>query len=123
MEKIQGVDFLHCDFQKESAKEKILESLKNKADVLVSDMAANTTGNKDLDCIRTNALCSEVIEFSRFVLKENGVVIAKLFNGVDFTDVKKLAENKFKKVNFFKPESSKDYSKETYIHCKGIKTL
>jgi 23S rRNA (uridine2552-2'-O)-methyltransferase len=94
-----------------------------KADAVVSDMAANTTGNKDLDCIRTNALCAEVIEFSRFILKKNGVVISKLFNGTDFLEVKKLAESKFQKVNFFKPESSRDYSKETYIHCVGIKTL
>ena len=107
----------------ESSKDTILKSLKNKADVLVSDMAADTTGNKDLDCIRTNALCAEVIEFSRFVVKHNGVVISKLFNGLDFINVKKLAQKKFKKVNFFKPESSKDYSKETYIHCEGIKTL
>ena len=123
MKKIEGVDFLHCDFLEESSKDTILKSLKNKADVLVSDMAADTTGNKDLDCIRTNALCAEVIEFSRFVVKHNGVVISKLFNGLDFINVKKLAQKKFKKVNFFKPESSKDYSKETYIHCKGIKTL
>ena len=86
-------------------------------------MAADTTGNKDLDCIRTNALCIEVIEFSSSVLKDNGVVIAKLFNGQDFLHVKKFGKNKFKKVNFFKPESSRDYSKETYIHCAGIKTL
>ncbi len=44
-------------------------------------MAVNTTGNKDLGCIRTNALCIEVIEFSRFVINNNGVVIAKVFNG------------------------------------------
>tara|TARA_B100000902_G_C26935438_1_gene728380 strand:- start:34 stop:651 length:618 start_codon:yes stop_codon:yes gene_type:complete len=123
MEKIDGVDFLCCDFLKEESKEKILKRLNSKADLLVSDMAADTTGNKDLDCIRTNALCAEVIEFSRFVIKENGTVIAKLFNGKDFINVKNLAQNKFYKVNFFKPESSRDYSKETYIHCAGIKTL
>ena len=123
MEKIDGVDFLCCDFQDEESKEKIIKRLKNKADLLVSDMAADTTGNKDLDCIRTNALCVDVIEFSRLVLKENGVLIAKLFNGQDFLNVKNLAQNKFHKVNFFKPESSRDYSKETYIHCTGIKTL
>ena len=123
MEKIQGVDFLCCDFQKEESKEKILKKLKNKADLLVSDMAADTTGNKDLDCIRTNALCADVIEFSRYVLKDSGVVISKLFNGQDFLNVKKLAKSKFREVNFFKPESSRDYSKETYIHCAGIKTL
>tara|TARA_B100001559_G_scaffold57226_1_gene45825 strand:- start:152 stop:769 length:618 start_codon:yes stop_codon:yes gene_type:complete len=123
MEKIDGVDFMCCDFQLEESKEKILKKLNNKADLLVSDMAADTTGNKDLDCIRTNALCAEVIEFSSFVLKESGVVIAKLFNGKDFLNVKHLAHDKFHKVNFFKPESSRDYSKETYIHCEGIKTL
>ena len=123
MDKIEGVDFLCCDFQKEESKEKILKKLNNKADLLVSDMAADTTGNKDLDCIRTNALCVEVIEFSSIVLKESGVVISKLFNGQDFLNVKNLAKSKFREVNFFKPESSRDYSKETYIHCAGIKTL
>ena len=123
MEKIEGVDFMCCDFLKEGSKDKIIKRLKNRADLLVSDMAADTTGNKDLDCIRTNALCADVIEFSSSVIKSNGVVIAKLFNGKDFLEVKNLAENKFYKVNFFKPESSRDHSKETYIHCAGIKTL
>jgi 23S rRNA (uridine2552-2'-O)-methyltransferase len=123
MEKIDGVDFLCCDFQQKDSKEKILKKLGTKADVIISDMAVNTTGNKDLDCIRTNALCAEVIEFSRFVINNKGILIAKVFNGQDFLNVKKLAENKFKKVNFFKPKSSKDFSKETYIHCAGIRTL
>ena len=123
MEKIKGVDFMCLDFQKDDTKEKILKKLGHKADLLVSDMAANTTGNKNLDCIRTNALCADVIEFSISVLKENGVVIAKLFSGTDFLNVKSLAQDKFRKVNFFKPKSSRDYSKETYIHCAGIKTL
>ena len=123
MEKIDGVDFLCCDFQKAESKEKILKKLDSKADLLVSDMAADTTGNNDLDCIRTNALCAEVIEFSTLVIKESGVVIAKLFNGKDFLDVKDLAQKKFHRVNFFKPDSSRDFSKETYIHCVGIRTL
>jgi|TARA_S200000501_G_scaffold136284_1_gene128855 23S rRNA (uridine2552-2'-O)-methyltransferase len=123
MREIDGVDFFCCDFQNDGSKEQILQYFKAKADVLVSDMAANTTGNKDLDCIRTNSLCMDVIEFSRFVVKNDGVVISKLFNGYDFLDVKKFAEKKFEKVNFFKPESSKNFSKETYIHCKKFKTL
>ena len=123
MREIDGVDLFCCDFQNDGSKEQILQYFKAKADVLVSDMAANTTGNKDLDCIRTNSLCMDVIEFSRFVVKNDGVVISKLFNGYDFLDVKKFAEKKFEKVNFFKPESSKNFSKETYIHCKKFKTL
>ena len=123
MREIDGVDFFCCDFQNDGSKEQILQYFKAKADVLVSDMAANTTGNNDLDCIRTNSLCMDVIEFSRFVVKNDGIVISKLFNGYDFLDVKKFAEKKFEKVNFFKPESSKNFSKETYIHCKKFKTL
>ena len=123
MEEIDGIDFFCCDFQKDDSKELILSHFKARADVLISDMAANTTGNKDLDCIRTNSLCLDVLEFSRFVIKNEGVVISKLFTGYDFLDVKNFAENNFEKVNFFKPESSKNFSKETYIHCKRFKTL
>ena len=86
-------------FKSKNQKE-IANILGVKVDAVISDMAANTTGNKDLDCIRTNALCAEVIEFSRFIINENGVVIAKLFNGKDFLDVKRLAEKTFRKVNF-----------------------
>ena len=123
MKEIDGIDFFCCDFQKDGSKERILQHFQARADVLVSDMAANTTGNKDLDCIRTNSLCLGVLEFSRLVVKNEGVVISKLFTGYDFIDVKKFAEKNFEKVNFFKPESSKNFSKETYIHCKRFKTL
>ena len=123
MKEIDGIDFFCCDFQKDGSKDRILQHFQARADVLVSDMAANTTGNKDLDCIRTNSLCLGVLEFSRFVVKNEGVVISKLFTGYDFIDVKKFAEKNFEKVNFFKPESSKNFSKETYIHCKRFKAL
>jgi len=123
MEKIKNVSFLKCDFLENETKNKILEHFGSKLDVIISDMAANTTGNKDLDCIRTNQLCIEVINFSVEMLKNNGTVIAKLFMGQDFLMVKKLAKEKFEKVHFFKPESSRDESKETYIHCSSLKTL
>ena len=110
-------------YLEEKNKKKIIEAIDTKADIVLSDMAADTTGNKNLDCIRTNLLCAEVIEFARFVSKDTGVVVSKLFNGTDFIKVKNLAKKNFKKVNFFKPKSSKDASKETYIHCEGIKTL
>jgi len=123
MENIQKVNFIKCDFKEESSKNKINEFFSKKIDVIISDMAANTTGNKDLDCIRTNHLCMEIINFSLKVLNINGKVISKLFMGTDFLNVKNLAKNKFKKVEFFKPESSRGESKETYIHCSTLKTL
>ena len=95
----------------------------DKLDVVIADMAANTTGNKSLDSIRTNQLCAEVIEFSSKILKPNGVLVSKLFMGDDFLEVKELAKSTFKKVEFFKPESSRNESKETYLHCVTLKTL
>ena len=80
---------------------KIINFFKKNLEVVISDMAANTTGNKSLDCIRTNQLCAEVIEFSSKNLKPNGVLVSKLFMGEDFLEVKDLAKTKFqKKFNF-----------------------
>ena len=86
-------------------------------------MAANTTGNKSLDCIRTNQLCMEVIDFSSKCLKPSGTLVAKLFMGEDFIEAKNLAKSLFGKVQFFKPEASRNESKETYLHCSALKTL
>ena len=86
-------------------------------------MAENTTGNKNIDSIRTNNLCAELINFSLSFLKPNGVLVSKLFMGEDFILVKDLAKKNFKKVEFFKPESSRSESKETYIYCTDLKSL
>ena len=59
-------------------------------------MASNTTGNKGLDCIRTNQLCSRAINLSVEILKTNGVFVSKLFMGDDFLEVKNLAKSLFK---------------------------
>ena len=123
MDKLENVSFLQCNFLEEGAKEKILKFFREKLDVVLSDMAADTTGNKSLDCIRTNKLCADVIEFSSKILKPNGVLVSKLFMGDDFLEVKELAKSRFKKVDFFKPEASRSESKETYIHCAILKTL
>ncbi len=123
MEKINNVKFYQGDFFETKIKDKLLNLLPEKVDVVISDMAADTTGIKSLDSIRTNLLCEEVIDFSVKIIKPNGKVISKLFMGEDFLKVKKIAEKKFKKVNFFKPESSRDESKETYIHCAYLNTL
>tara|TARA_B110000914_G_C15467794_1_gene449128 strand:- start:267 stop:893 length:627 start_codon:yes stop_codon:yes gene_type:complete len=123
MENIDGVHFIQDNFLNESTKTLILKKLNQKINVIISDMAADTTGNKNLDCIRTNALCAEVINFSANILERTGTIIAKVFMGEDFLQVKDLAKKKFVKVDFFKPESSKKESKETYIHCSTLKTL
>jgi 23S rRNA (uridine2552-2'-O)-methyltransferase len=123
MEKLDNVIFLNNDFLEEKTQQKILKTFKSKIDVVISDMAENTTGNKSVDSIRTNNLCSEVINFSLKMLNLNGVMVCKLFMGEDFLEVKNLAKKNFKKVEFFKPESSRSESKETYIFCSILKTL
>ena len=123
MTELKNVKFLMMDFRVNESKKAIENFFGDKISIILSDMAANTTGNKDLDCIRTNELCMEALKFSLNVLDNNGVIISKLFNGQDFEVVKKFALSNFKKVRFFKPKSSRDHSKETYIHCCGLKTL
>ena len=123
MERINNVSFLKGNFLTEDIKDKISKEFIGKIDVIISDMAAKTTGNKSLDCIRTNELCMEVINFSSEKLENKGILVAKLFMGEDFLEVKKLAQNKFNKVQFFKPKSSRGESKETYIHCSTLNTL
>ena len=73
--------------------------------------------------IAESKLCADVIEFSSINLKPKGVLVSKLFMGEDFLEVKKLAKSRFKNVHFFKPEASRNESKETYLHCEGLKTL
>ncbi len=123
MEPLINVKFLNSDIFDLDTKEKIKNFFGDNLDIIISDMAANTTGNKSLDSIRTNQLTTEVINFSTKILDKNGVFVSKLFMGEDFIEVKNLAKSLFKKVNFFKPESSKSDSKETYLHCKILKTL
>ena len=123
MEKINNVIFLNNDFLEEKTQEKILNTFKTKINVVISDMAENTTGNKSVDSIRTNNLCSEVISFSLKILNSKGTLICKLFMGEDFLEVKNKAKSNFKKIDFFKPESSRNESKETYIICSALKTL
>jgi len=123
METLDNVLFLNNDFSDEKTKKKILNVFNDKIDVIISDMAENTTGNKTVDSIRTNSLCSDVINFSLKMLTNKGTLVCKLFMGEDFLEVKNLAKKNFKKVDFFKPESSRSESKETYIICSLLKTL
>jgi len=123
MEKINNVSFLNNDFSDLTTQVKILKTFKDKIDVIVSDMAENTTGNKTVDSIRTNSLCTDVINFSLKILTNKGSLVCKLFMGEDFLEVKNLAKKNFKNVDFYKPESSRSESKETYIICSSLKTL
>ena len=123
MRPIKNVKFINANIFDQITKNQILVFFPKKLDVIVSDMAADTTGNKSLDSIRTNQLCYEIMNFSSQILKTDGILVSKLFMGDDFLEVKNLAKTLFKYVDFFKPLSSRNESKETYIHCKFLKSL
>ena len=123
MKPVKNTKFLKGDILEDQTKTEVKKYFKSNLDVIISDMAADTTCSKSLDSIRTNQLCADVINFSQNVLKPKGVLISKLFMGEDFIEVKNLAKSVFKKVNFFKPESSRRESKETYLHCEILKSL
>ncbi len=123
MKPISNVKFFKKDFLQEESQDFIFSYFGEKIDVIISDMAADTTGNRDLDSIRTNSICLEVLNFSSKILNSKGILVSKIFMGQDFELVKKEAKKKFNKVNFYKPNSSRTNSKETYLHCQGLKTL
>ena len=123
MEPVNNVKFFKGDILENDTKAQVKSYFNSYLDVILSDMAADTTGSKSLDSIRTNQLCADVINFSKTTLKPKGVLVSKLFMGEDFLEVKSLAKSVFKNVNFFKPESSRKESKETYLHCEVLKSL
>jgi len=123
MKPISNVKFFKKDFLQEESQDFIFSYFGEKIDVIISDMAADTTGNRNLDSIRTNSICLEVLNFSSKILNSKGILVSKIFMGQDFELVKKEAKKKFNKVNFYKPNSSRTNSKETYLHCQGLKTL
>ena len=122
MEQIKGIKLIEGDFLDTNSKKKISEYFATSIDLILSDMASNTTGNKSLDCMRTNQLCLDILDFSRDKLSKNGVVISKFFMGEEFNEIKIKAKKNFKKINFFKPQTSRGESRESYIHCCGLST-
>ena len=120
MEKINNVDFIKGDFRESEIYEKIKLYFNNKIDVVLSDMAANTSGNKDLDAYNTGQLCLDAMELSTKVLSEKGVFVSKMFMGSIYNEINEKSKKSFKKVAKFKPLSSKKESKEIYIFCKGV---
>ena len=120
MEKIKNVDFINGDFSDDETSKKIITHFKLKIDVVLSDMAANTSGNKNLDSYKTGELCLKSMDLASKILNQNGVFLAKFFMGSIFQEIKAKATKYFRKVINYKPLSSKKESKEIYIYCKGI---
>ena len=122
MEYISGVKFIQKNFLDDDAEEIILKEINNqKYDVVVSDMAANTTGDKRTDNIRTSNLVENALNFAIKILKKDGSFVAKVFQGGAEKEIYDKLKSNFKTVKHFKPESSRKDSVEMYVIAKGFK--
>jgi 23S rRNA (uridine2552-2'-O)-methyltransferase len=122
IEPLPGVITMVKDFLEPDAKDLIIEALGEKVDIVMSDMAANTTGHTKTDHIRIMELCEKAVQFSYEILKPGGHFIAKIFKGG--TEVELLTEikQKFSVVKHFKPKSSRKESSEEYLVAMNFKT-
>ena len=120
MEKINKVDFIKGDFLETEICEKIKSYFNGKIDVVLSDMAANTSGNKNLDTYNTGELCLKAMALAQKILHQDGVFLSKLFMGSIYVEINEKANKYFKKVVKYKPSSSRKESREIYIYCKGF---
>ena len=109
------------DFTEEKTQEEIKNNVKDKVDVVMSDMAVDTTGIKNIDSIQTGELCKEAMIFAKDLMKENGYFISKIFMGGIFNEIVADGKKYFKEVKVFKPKSSRKDSKESFIICRKIR--
>ena len=121
-EPMDGATFVCQDFTEEGATEKLLELLDgSRANVVMSDMAANTTGHQQTDHLRTIGLVEAAYEFAKTVLAIDGIFIAKVFQGGAEGGLLADMKKSFKKVSHYKPDASRDKSPECYLVAQGFK--
>ena len=121
IEKIDNTIQIKGDFTEEVSREKIKSFFKSRVDVVVSDMAVNTTGIKDIDAIYTGELAMEAMNFSKEILVKEGRFVSKIFLGSSFNEIVALGKKIFREVKVFKPKSSRKESKESFIICKILR--
>ena len=121
MKEIHNTIQIKGDFTKEEIQNQIKGHLVKGSDIVMSDMAVNTTGIKNIDSIQTGELCKEAMIFSKDVIKKKGFFISKIFMGTTFNEIVALGKKFFKEVKVFKPKSSRKDSKESFIICQKLR--
>ncbi len=121
MKKISNTLHIIGDFTENETQEKITKLLSGKSDIVMSDMAVNTTGIKNIDSIQTGELCMEAMIYSKKIISDKGFFISKIFMGGSFNEIIELGKKIFKEVKVFKPKSSRKDSKESFIICKKLR--
>ena len=122
-EPVVGATLICQDFTEEGAADKLKKLLNGEADIVMSDMAANTTGHQQTDHLRTIGLVEAAYEFAKEVLAAGGIFIAKVFQGGAEGGLLADAKQNFAKVGHFKPDASRSSSPETYLVAQGFKKI
>lgn len=121
VEPIAGAEIHQLDFMSDDADEKVKEWLGGKADVVMSDMAAASSGHKQTDHLRIMALCETAAYFAFDVLEPGGTFVAKVLAGGAEGELQKLLKQKFEKVANIKPPSSRSDSSEKFVVATGFR--
>jgi len=121
IQEITNVKIIKGDFTEDIYKKKIKSFFNTKVDLVISDMAVNTTGNKNVDAIVTGELAMESIDFAKEILKINGQFVTKIFMGSSFNEIVSKSKKYFKETSVFKPPSSRKDSKETFLISKFLR--
>ena len=121
MEPIGNTLQIQGDFTDQKIQDEIRKNLQKKAEVVMSDMAVNTTGIKNIDAIYTGELCKEAMIFSKEIISDKGFFISKIFMGGTFNEIVAQGKSIFRDVKVFKPKSSRKDSKESFIICKNLR--
>lgn len=121
MPELEGVTFFHADFMDNDSPEKLIKALQGKADLVLSDMAAPTTGHSKTDHIRIMMLADAAYDFAVQVLAPNGAFVCKLFQGGAEKDLLDRLKKDFTQVRHAKPPASRAESSETYVVAMGFK--
>jgi 23S rRNA (uridine2552-2'-O)-methyltransferase len=121
MKPIENTIQIQGDFTETQIQLKVKSFFKSKVDVVISDMAVNTTGIKNIDAIYTGELALEAMNFSKNILVKEGRFVSKIFLGSSFNEIVALGKKIFKEVKVFKPKSSRKESKEIFIICKTLR--
>lgn len=120
-EPIEGVTILEMDFMADEAPERIMGHLGGPADLVMSDMAANTVGHKQTDHLRTMGLVETAADFAIDTLAPGGQFVAKVLAGGTDAELLKLLKQNFKMVKHAKPPASRKGSSEWYVVAQGFK--
>jgi 23S rRNA (uridine2552-2'-O)-methyltransferase len=121
VEPVTGAEIHLLDFMDDGADDKVKGWLNGKADVVMSDMAASSSGHKQTDHLRIISLCETAAYFSFDVLEEGGTFVAKVLAGGAEGELQKLLKQKFTKVYNMKPPASRSDSSEKFVVATGFR--